>query len=154
MFVFNGKHFMADVVVKDKKSLVSPITGENLIEEIVEKIDMTMILPPITVKFPHAQSELKRILAKLKCENLDDSQTYKDIENNLRERKNEAYGYSTFAMIAESHLSIHTFPEFNYFSFDCYSCKNFDEELVTKIINHNFDVEKIVINVVARSVPE
>ena len=55
--------------------------------------------------------------------------------NDLKQREDEAYGYSTFVMIAESHLSVHTFPELNYVSFDCFSCKDFDHALQLKYQN-------------------
>ena len=38
-------------------------------------------------------------------------------------------GYSAFAMIAESHISIHTFPQAGLLSADIYSCKPFDVDL-------------------------
>lgn len=36
------------------------------------------------------------------------------------------WGLSGFVLIAESHISIHTFPEKAYLSLDVFSCKNFD----------------------------
>jgi S-adenosylmethionine decarboxylase proenzyme len=32
-------------------------------------------------------------------------------------------GFTVIYMLAESHLSIHTFPECNYFAFDLYTCR-------------------------------
>ena len=66
---------------------------------------------------------------------------------------NNDYGYSTFVMIAESHLSIHTFPELNYVSFDCYSCKSFDTQAVIEAIKNQFKVKDIDIHSCARRVP-
>jgi S-adenosylmethionine decarboxylase len=37
-------------------------------------------------------------------------------------------GVSGLVVIAESHISIHTFPELDYFAMDLFSCKNFDHE--------------------------
>ena len=56
-------------------------------------------------------------------------------------------------MIAESHISIHTFPEFNYFSFDCYSCKWFDDESINDLMNKYFEVKKITKQIATRSIP-
>ena len=42
--------------------------------------------------------------------------------------KPEDWGVSGFVLIAESHISIHTFPCKNYLSLDIFSCKNFDAE--------------------------
>ena len=36
------------------------------------------------------------------------------------------WGFSGFVLIAESHISIHTFPERNYVNVDVFSCKEFD----------------------------
>ena len=36
------------------------------------------------------------------------------------------WGLSGFVLIAESHISIHTFPERNYVNVDVFSCKEFD----------------------------
>ena len=43
----------------------------KFLEDLVVRIDMTMILPPITVKFPHSISEMNRILISLQSEGLD-----------------------------------------------------------------------------------
>ena len=40
--------------------------------------------------------------------------------------KHEDWGVSGFVIIAESHISIHTFPERNYVNIDVFSCKSFD----------------------------
>jgi len=55
--VYNGKHVMCDGVLLNKNAfstLNTPKLGEEFLEDIVSGIDMTMILTPITVKFPHA----------------------------------------------------------------------------------------------------
>ena len=152
-FVYNGVHLMVDAIVSDERPLVKPDYGIKCIEGIVEKIDMTMILPPLTVKFPHAVSEMNRVIESLEGEGLGNSKTAEDLRKHLLERENEAYGYSTFAMIAESHLSIHTFPELNYLSFDCYSCKHFDTDLVIEEMKKHFSITKIEKQVAARRVP-
>jgi len=38
------------------------------------------------------------------------------------------WGLSGFVLIAESHISVHTFPDRNYLSLDIFSCKKFDIE--------------------------
>lgn len=48
----------------------------------------------------------------------------------------ETPGISGFVMIAESHISIHTFPEQNYAFVDMFSCKDFNaEEAIQFILN-------------------
>lgn len=152
-FEYNGVHLMVDVCVSGSKQLTQPEPGVRMLEKIIEEIDMTMILPPVTVKFPHATCEMKRVIEDLESEGLGQSKTANSLREKLRERKNESYGYSTFAMIAESHLTIHTFPELKYFSFDCYSCKNFDTEKVMAVIHEFFDVTTATVQVAPRRVP-
>jgi S-adenosylmethionine decarboxylase len=41
-------------------------------------------------------------------------------------KKPEDWGVSGFVLIAESHISIHTFPEHGYLWVDIFSCKGFD----------------------------
>ena len=153
-FKYDGLHLMIDAVVKSPESLVSPETGVIMLEAIIEEIDMTMILPPVTVKFPHATCEMKRVQQDLEFEGLGESKSAKELRSKLQERKNESYGYSSFAMIAESHLSIHTFPELEYFSFDCYSCKSFDVEKVKSVMNKFYDIREITVQVASRRIPD
>jgi S-adenosylmethionine decarboxylase len=153
-FEYDGLHLMIDAVVKNPESLVSPEVGVSMLEAIIEEIDMTMILPPVTVKFPHATCEMKRVLQDLESEGLGESKSAKDLRSKLQERKNESYGYSSFAMIAESHLSIHTFPELEYFSFDCYSCKSFDVEKVKSVMSKFYDIREMTAQVASRRIPD
>ena len=88
-FVYNGLHLMIDAVVEDPKGLTVPERGVEMLEAIIEKIDMTMILPPVTVKFPHATCEMKRVLEGLEAEGLGDSSTAKDLREKLQEMEEE-----------------------------------------------------------------
>ena len=153
-FVYDGRHLMIDALTNSSKKLCKPNYAIDFLEAVVEKINMTMILPPVTVKFPHATCEMKRILEKLQSEGLECSETAKEIKKNLKCRTEESYGYSTFVMIAESHLSIHTFPELNYISFDCYSCKYFDTNVVKDLLKKYFDVTKCNSQTVKRLIPQ
>lgn len=139
-FRYDGLHLMVDAKCGDSAKLNDASQVVKVMEDIVKAIDMTMILPPITVKFPHATSELSRVLRRLEGEGLGESDTAKQIAMDLLERERESYGYSTLVMIAESHLSIHTFPEFNFFTFDCYSCKTFDADVVMDILTKTFGI--------------
>lgn len=152
-FEYDGRHLMIDVTTPDLRFLINPEMGVSMIEDIIETIGMTMILPPVTVKFPHAVCEMTRVLEGLEKEGLGSCETAVDLRSKLAERKNEAYGYSTFAMIAESHLSLHTFPELGYASFDCYSCKWFDTDKVIEVMNHHFTTGNIAVQVATRRVP-
>ncbi len=60
------------------------------------------------------------------------------------------WGISGFVLIAESHISIHTFPEKNYFSLDIFSCKNFDSEQAISYVSNLFATEKSEIKLLDR----
>lgn len=150
---YDGRHLMIDALTDSSSILAIPEKAIAFLEDVVEKINMTMILPPVTVKFPHSVCELNKVLDSLKTEGLEKSKTATDIKANLKNRKEQTYGYSTFLMIAESHISIHTFPELKYISFDCYSCKYFDTSLVEKLLVKHFRITKLNSQSVKRLIP-
>ena len=72
-FVYDGKHYMVDALVSDASNLSNPDIFVKCVEDIVVDIDMTMILPPVTVKFPHAISELNRVLERMEKDHVADA---------------------------------------------------------------------------------
>ena len=62
------------------------------------------------------------------------------------------WGISGFVLIAESHISIHTFPEKNYLSLDIFSCKNFDSERAISYVSNLFATQKSEIKLLDRGV--
>lgn len=64
--------------------------------------------------------------------------------------KPEDWGVSGFVIIAESHISIHTFPEKRYFSIDIFSCKDFDIDKAIKLIKEYFETEDLEIRTTDR----
>jgi S-adenosylmethionine decarboxylase len=55
--------------------------------------------------------------------------------------KPEDGGLSAFILIAESHLSFHTFPERGFVWADLFSCKEFDAEPVLRMIRLAFGLQ-------------
>ena len=152
-FEYTGLHLMIDALVAPHANLTKPAPGIQMLENMIERIEMTMMIPPVTVQFPHAVCEMKRVLDDLEREGLGESKTAKNLRERLQARKKESYGYSTFVMIAESHMSLHTFPELQYFSFDCYSCKKFDPDIVLEVMHEHFPLIKTESNLANRRVP-
>ncbi|MGP8194302.1 MAG: S-adenosylmethionine decarboxylase, partial [Syntrophobacteraceae bacterium] len=60
------------------------------------------------------------------------------------------WGVSGFVLIAESHISIHTFPDKQYMSIDMFSCKPFDTGLAVDTIKSYFKIQKHEIKVLDR----
>ena len=61
----------------------------------------------------------------------------------------EDKGITGTVIIAESHISIHTFQEKDYCFVDVFSCKNFDVEIAAKYLINAFesrDYDKYVVN--------
>lgn len=66
------------------------------------------------------------------------------------QNKDSTPGVSGFVMIAESHISIHTFPDQDYVFMDIFSCKPFDTEKAKNFINKQLGIKKCEINLVER----
>jgi S-adenosylmethionine decarboxylase len=62
----------------------------------------------------------------------------------------EDWGISGFVLIAESHISIHTFPEKNYLSLDVFSCKEFDAESAASHVEKLFAARRSEIKLLDR----
>jgi len=60
------------------------------------------------------------------------------------------WGISGFVLIAESHISIHTFPEKRYLSLDMFSCKPFDTQRAAVTIKDYFNIQKYEMKVLDR----
>ena len=62
----------------------------------------------------------------------------------------EDWGVSGFILIAESHISVHTFPERRYVNVDIFSCKSFDVDLARAEVLNVFGMEDAVTNLLER----
>lgn len=60
-------------------------------------------------------------------------------------------GYSGFVMIAESHISCHTFPWRKFVSIDVYTCgKKMDKKFIVDYFKKAFELKKVEINFLKR----
>ncbi len=57
--------------------------------------------------------------------------------------KPEDWGISGFVLIAESHISIHTFPERCYVNIDIFSCKDFDSEQAIRDLQARLELAEL-----------
>jgi S-adenosylmethionine decarboxylase len=60
------------------------------------------------------------------------------------------WGLSGFVLIAESHISIHTFPEKGYLSIDVFSCKDFDVQTAVDFATKVFGITSQEVKIVDR----
>ena len=57
--------------------------------------------------------------------------------------KPEDSGVSGFVIIAESHISIHTFPHRDYVNIDIFSCRPFDQQRALNHAKSLFDLKEV-----------
>ena len=67
-----------------------------------------------------------------------------------RGKRDEDWGVSGFALIAESHISVHTFPERGYLNVDIFSCKPFDADESAEFVKRRFALRRIETRVLER----
>ena len=68
-------------------------------------------------------------------------------DNNIK----DPGGWTGFVIIAESHISIHTFPDRGFVSIDVYSCKNgMDTNFILNYFKEKFDLKDIEKNFIKR----
>ena len=60
-----------------------------------------------------------------------------------RGQKPRDWGLSGFVLIAESHITIHTFPERGYVNIDIFSCKEFDAEASLTVVKRLFGLSEM-----------
>lgn len=59
-------------------------------------------------------------------------------------------GLTGFVILVESHMSIHTFPEDGYASFDIFSCKDFNTDYAAKLLMEMLEAKKVEKNFIVR----
>jgi len=65
--------------------------------------------------------------------------------------KPEDWGVSGYVMIAESHISMHTFPERRLIWADVFSCKDFDPEPVLEELKRRFSLRTMDVQSIPRN---
>jgi len=64
----------------------------------------------------------------------------------------EDSGLSGFVLIAESHISVHTYPEKGYLSLDIFSCKDFNHHQAVAYATELFGIGRHELNLLNRGV--
>ncbi len=108
--VVNGKaqfglHLMLDAYEGDKEKLNDMARVFRFLRDLPARIGMHTLMPPVVLE-------------------AQDTGTGFDTG-----------GYTGVVIIAESHISIHTFPDKGFFTMDVYSCSDFASE-VDEIMNY------------------
>ena len=133
MFVYEAKHLLLDGLANRSDALLDVELGKSCLTEIAHRIGMTVIHPAVGVEFPH-----------------NGTSSAVRLNPSTRLPQQQMSGYSAFVLLAESHLSIHTFPEASFLTFDFYSCVAFETAQVVEILEAVFDLGQREVRVADR----
>jgi S-adenosylmethionine decarboxylase len=90
---------------------------------------------------------LSDLPAKLGMTTLSEPQVFWAEPNHIK----DPGGWSGFVVIAESHISIHTFPKRGFVSIDAYTCKNgMDTDFIVKYFTERFELQDTEVNFLKR----
>lgn len=149
---FAGMHLIIDAKFgKSGKKIVSNRDKmSQYLEDITRITGMTLVMPPVALKFPFA-SETHRVIKKLKEDGLS-SPFLNDFIEHIHRRDTEGQGVSALSMWLESHCALHswTHDTYNYISIDLFSCKEYDYKKVLKYTKKFMKLTKMNYIVVLR----
>ena len=116
-------------------------------------------------KLSHQSKHLLLELYRCDCEKLNDESFLRCTLNraaklanatvlNLISNKFEPQGVTAIALLAESHISIHTWPESNYSAVDIFTCgQNMQPELASQYLIETLNAEEHFLRVLKRNPP-
>lgn len=136
---FVGRHLLLDVQTSSGRGINDTGALYRMLEELSTVLGMTLVYPPLVARFPFASSELAQFVKSLTDEGIQ-ARTVSVMQDLLARRQSEDSGVSGVTVWLESHAAIHTWTEENFFSFDAYSCKDFDVATALDCVLGYFDV--------------
>ncbi len=104
---------MVDIEIADKKALGDLERVSKFLDKVPDAIGMKKLTPPIAFQY-----------------------------NPYGDESHSEAGITGFIIIAESHISIHTYSNQGKAYFDAFSCKPFDSEKVLKLLLEEFKVKR------------
>ena len=135
-----GRHLILDCILTDESIPIVSSTekmGEYL-EEVTNITGMTLVLPPIAMKFPFS-GETQRLIKRLEEEGTT-SPIIEEFKQHIKHRDEDQGGVSAITVWLESHASLHSWPLDKYISIDLFSCKVFEYD---EIIKYTMDFMKL-----------
>lgn len=117
-----GSHLILDCQGGCADLLGDKLYVARIIEELVSLLGMRKLINPVVVDCNNAENDW------------------------------DTGGVSGFVIIAESHISIHTFPDAGLLTADVYSCKPFNEVQVIDFVKTSFNISKIQSRLIGREI--
>lgn len=128
-----GTHVTLDAYVED----ASVFDSEKLTElfyAVVAAIDMKILMPPKFIEVPVDPEILKRV---------EKTGVFED-----------EGGITGMCVVNKSHLSLHAWPLQKFFSFDVFSCSDFDPYVVIELVTTKLGARKTMVHTLMRGKPE
>lgn len=137
---YAGKHLVMDCILSNESMPIVSSTEKmsEYLEKVTEITGMTLVIPPIAMKFPFS-GETQRLIKELEKEGTT-SPYIEEFKEHIRHRDNDQGGVSAITVWLESHASLHSWPIDRYISIDLYSCKCFD---CSPIVEFTMDYMKL-----------
>ena len=93
------------------------------------------------------RSVLDELCELMKMYKLGPSRVYRAPDNHMK----DPGGWSGFVVIAESHISIHTFPRRKFLTADIYSCKEgIDANFFVDYLKRKFKLDEVEMHLIKR----
>ena len=125
-----GRHIILDGILSNESLPI--VSSVQLMSEYLEKITeitgMTLVIPPIAMKFPFS-GETNKLIKRLDEEGTT-SPVIEEFKQHVYNRDTNQGGVSAITVWLESHASLHSWPDDMYISIDLYSCKIFPAQPV------------------------
>ena len=118
---YYGPHMMVDVRAADRTALAELSRVSNFLGRLPDLIGMNRLTPPITFPYYPGNDPL-----------------------------DPEAGITGVVVIAESHISLHTYPNQGRAYFDAFSCRPFDQELVLDFLIKEFGIQDYDMHLVRR----
>ena len=136
-----GTHLVMDITTYNKEYLKDEGKMSQYVSDLIRLADMTCLVNPQTFTFPF-DNEYKKFLEALRAEGTT-SPIIKERLDILDYNEREGSGVTSFAILCESHVAVHSFPEKKdpFMSVCLYSCKEFEPEKIIEYTNKYWNVK-------------
>lgn len=145
-----GRHIILDCILTEESMPIVSSTEKmsEYLEDVTKITGMTLVIPPISMKFPFA-GETNRLIKRLEEEGTT-SPIIEEFKQHIKHRDEDQGGVSAITVWLESHASLHSWPLDNYISIDLFSCKMFEYDEILKYTMDFMKLEKANVIVIDR----